>query len=246
MANQVNQPNKLQPPPAQTYALKDLPAKPSSSGFVVPWLTWFQSIYNVVLGLVAAANQQNIASYTQANLPTNLTVANAGQLVLVSNYNHVLEWTGTGWTWGPGEDGSGYIEPFLMAPTNPTGWHACDGSSVSYLKSNGTLGTVTLPNYGSPAYLKFASTASAGPNAGSGETEAVSAGTPTGTNSSEVTSTESADTTVGVGIGSTVAAQNHTHSVPAPTFTGVPMAAHQHGPGTLDLTNTQLLAYFRQ
>lgn len=246
MPNQVNQPNKLQPPPAQTYALTDLPAKPSSSGFVVPWLTWFQSIYNVVLGLVAANNQKNILAVPQASLPTNLTSANAGQLVWVSDYNHVLEWTGTGWSWGPGELGSGYIQPFGMVPTNPAGWHVCDGSTVSYLKSNGTLGSAALPNLATAAYLKLATALAIGPNAASGESEAVSAGTPTGTNSSGITGTESADQTVGAGIGATVAAQNHTHTVAAQLFTGAPMGTHQHGPGTLDLENTQLLAYFRQ
>jgi len=46
-----------------------------------------------------------------------------------------------------------------------------------------------------------------------------------------------------------LAASNHTHDVAVdanPTFSGAAMAGHSHGPGTLDLANTQLKAYYRQ
>jgi hypothetical protein len=92
-----------------------------------------------------------------ATLAATLGPANAGLLVWVTDYNHVLTWTGTGYAWGPGENGSNYFVGMATAPT-AAGWHVCDGSFVNYLKSNGTLGGATLPNTASSAaYMKFGS-----------------------------------------------------------------------------------------
>jgi hypothetical protein len=195
---------------------------------------------------------------TQATLPTDLGASDKGFLAHVTDYGHLLQWSGTAWGWAPGDAGSGLIHGFLSAPTG-SGWHLCDGSTVKMLNADGTLSQVTLPNLANAAYLKLATATAVGPNAASGQTAAVSAGTPSGTNSApaftgaaDTTSTESADATVQSGSGATVAAAGHTHTVTpsgtvaAPTFTGDALAAHAHGPGTLDLNNTQLLAYFRQ
>lgn len=97
---------------------------------------------------------------TQSNLATlaaTLGASNAGLLVWVTDYNHVLEWTGAAYQWGPGENGSAFFQGFAAAPTG-NGWHACDGSFVNYLRSDGTLGGAVLPNTaGSAAYMKFGS-----------------------------------------------------------------------------------------
>ena len=97
---------------------------------------------------------------TQSNLAAlaaTLGASNAGLLVWVTDYNHVLEWTGSAYQWGPGENGSAFFQGFAVAPTG-NGWHACDGSFVNYLKSDGTLGGSTLPDTaGSAAYMKFGS-----------------------------------------------------------------------------------------
>jgi len=102
-------------------------------------------------------------SYTQvtqsglAALVATLGATNAGLLIWVTDYNHVLEWTGSGLVWGPGESGSGYFQGFAVAPTG-NGWHACDGSFVNYLRSDGTLGGAVLPNtVSSAAYMKYGS-----------------------------------------------------------------------------------------
>lgn len=101
----------------------------------------------------------NLVYSTQAALATlagTLTAANAGLLVCVTDYAHILEWTGTAWEWGPGESGSGYFADFAVAPT-AAGWHACDGSTVAYLKSDGTTANATLPNtVGTAAYRESA------------------------------------------------------------------------------------------
>ena len=95
---------------------------------------------------------------TQANLATlaaTLGPSNVGLLVWVTDYNHVLEWTGTAYQWGPGENGSAFFQGFAVAPSG-NGWHVCNGAFVNYLKSDGTLGGAVLPNiYGQNAYMKY-------------------------------------------------------------------------------------------
>lgn len=91
---------------------------------------------------------------TQANLPNDLGVNDAGFIAIVTDYMHRLRWSGSAWGWAPGESGSGMLEMFAVAPG--AGWHACDGSTVNYLKSDGTLGAITLPNTAaSAAYAKL-------------------------------------------------------------------------------------------
>lgn len=81
---------------------------------------------------------------TQDSLPTNLTAADAGVLVNVSDYAHVLRWNGTGFEFA--DAGSGYTQAFLINPG--TGWLLCDGTAnVLTLLGDGTLdNSVTLPN----------------------------------------------------------------------------------------------------
>lgn len=92
---------------------------------------------------------------TQAALPADFGENDTGFLNSVTDYAHVLQWSGSVWTWGPGESGSGYFQDFAVAPTG-SGWQACDGSTgVKYLKADGTTATVTVPNTaGSAAYRK--------------------------------------------------------------------------------------------
>lgn len=140
---------------------------------------------------------------TLANIPT-LGTDDAGLLFGVSDYAHLLKWSGTAWGWGPGDPGSGMMTVFEIDPG--TGWHLYDGTvGVTYLKSDGTTGTVTLPDLtGSGAAAAFIEAGS--PN--SGPTAAVA---PTFTGSSVNTSADSAGTPAGANS--------------APTFTGNPVAA---------------------
>jgi hypothetical protein len=230
-----------------------------ASGVSLSWIQWFQAATTQLVAQLEAIAASAITDFTQSNLPTNLTVNQKGFLISVSDYAHILRWTGSGWTWGPGDPGSGYIAPFLSAPTQ-TGWHLCDGSTVNKLNADGTLTSVVLPNYTTTAYLKLGTVLAMGPNAPSGTTAAISGGTPSGTNSiptftgtPATTSIESADTAnVAVTGATSVAAANHTHTVTpagtvsAPTFAGTALPPHAHGPGTLDLENTQLMAFYRQ
>lgn len=86
---------------------------------------------------------------TQATLPTDLLTEDTNFLVNVTDYAHLLEWTGTAWTWGPAELGSGFIMTFLNAPNPTTGWQLCDGSAnIPQLNADGTLQFVTVPSSG--------------------------------------------------------------------------------------------------
>lgn len=145
-----------------------------------------------------------------AALAATLVASDAGLLVEVTDYAHVLRWTGAAWQWGPGEQGSGALVAFAIAPG--TGWAVCNGSSVAYLKSDGTTGTVTLPNTAAtPAYLQNGPAYSATITP---KTVPTFAGT-----ASQVTSGPSGTTTVQSGSGATVASSAHTHTLtPAGTI----------------------------
>lgn len=89
----------------------------------------------------------------QASLPTDLGANDLNLLVEVTDYAHLLQWTGTGWVWGPAELGSDFILLFLTGPTPATGWQVCDGSTnVPRLNSDGSLSFVTVPTTASTFY----------------------------------------------------------------------------------------------
>lgn len=109
-----------------------------------------------------------------AGVVAGLTSFDTNLLLNVADYDHILAWNGTNLLWGPGEQGSGAGPlPFEIDPTG-VGWHLYDGTAnVPYLKSDGSLGTVTLPNLSgtSPtgAYIKTGATNN-GPNAATAPT----------------------------------------------------------------------------
>lgn len=221
-----------------------------NSGISRPWFLWIKSVFDTLIAQTNAISGSTIINSTQANLTVlagTLTPANTGQLVYVTDYNHMLRWDGTSFQWGPGENGSGYISAFMNDPSPTTGWQLCDGSATTKLNSDGTVSAEVVPNYGTAAYLKLGSAAPViGPSVPSGVTGATSAGTPSGTNSAPVTGNNSANTTVMAGVGAVVAADPHTHTTTAPVFTGNALATHTHTPGSLELERTQLKAWYRR
>lgn len=111
-----------------------------NTGIAQPWIRWFTSVYNALRSIASQSvpfttTQSGLAAFT----PTN------GQLVYVSDYHHVLIWTGTGYTWAPGEDGSDYMVEFITGPSPTTGWQLCDGSATTKLNSDGTTSPVVVP-----------------------------------------------------------------------------------------------------
>jgi hypothetical protein len=103
-----------------------------------------------------------------AALAATLGVNDTGLKVEVTDYRHVLAWTGTQWKWGPGEDGRHDIVGLPVDPDDTTGWQLCDGTTVAYLKGDGTTANFATPDLvssaGAAAYLKLGTPVS-GPNA---------------------------------------------------------------------------------
>jgi hypothetical protein len=91
------------------------------------------------------AGAKGITSVT--TLPSGLGVAGTGALYCLTGPNHLYQWNGSIWQWGPGELGSRYCIIYPSG-TPPAGeFHICDGSSQSVYNSDGSTASVTLPNY---------------------------------------------------------------------------------------------------
>ena len=165
-----------------------------------------------------------VLSGTQANLPTILGSGDVGIEYQVTDYNHTLIWNGTGWGWAPGDSGSGYMQLFEVDPFPHSGWHLYDGSVVNYLKFDGTLGMITLPDLTSSSSNEAFLVAGApndGPNPAVAPTASGGGGS-VGTNTTGLTVGATANdsgsgTIVQSGTGTTVAAHTHTH--PSSTVT---------------------------
>lgn len=118
--------------------------------FTLPWYNYFDGIHRFMEAIRSAPLQ--LAQADLAAFTAKLTNAQAGkkpqagiQIWIGSPHNHLLRWTGSVWTFAPGDTGSGYTATFLTAPT-ADGWAQCDGSTVSYLLANGTVADQILPN----------------------------------------------------------------------------------------------------
>ena len=103
-----------------------------------------------------------------AALAATLGANDTGLLAEVTDYAHVLQWTGTAWQYNDPADPAGR-GPVAWEIDPGTGWHLYDGSIVSYLESTGALGTIGLANISgaspTPVLLEFGA-ANAAPAAG--------------------------------------------------------------------------------
>lgn len=144
-----------------------------------------------------------------------------------TDFNHTFRWSGSAWAMGPDETPQGAIVPFVVAPG--TGWQVCDGSTVTGSTAVGGTASVTVPNFGTAAYLKLGSSTTIGPTAASG----ASANASTGLSLNAHTVTNIADT----GSGTNVHTGPSSHTITDPQ--------HNHAAGTLELRRTQIAAYYR-
>lgn len=66
-----------------------------------------------------------------ASKPTGLGVNDAGLLFYGTDFGHIWRWSGSAWTFAPGDDGSGYIAMYTAAPNTPgsAAWFLIDGTS---------------------------------------------------------------------------------------------------------------------
>lgn len=175
-----------------------------------------------------------------SGLPTSsLTASDADLLWEVTDYDHILKWSGSAWGWGTGNPSPSGIYGLCETAPTTAGWQICDGSTVARLNADATTTNVTVPNVGTAAYLK-GGTSAAAVAAASGTTAAESAHTHAITTP---TGAPSATQEVQSGTGVTVAGSAHTHDVTTPTGAG---SAHTHGPGTLELRSKQAILYYRR
>jgi hypothetical protein len=173
---------------------------------------------SVNIGVVAEVD-------SAAFLPTGLGEADAEALVYVKDKAHTLRWTGTGWDWARGDDRSGYWRICDIDPG--TGWHKADGSTVQRLESNGTLFSLTLPDYTTPGnelFLKLGGTAVA----------ANAAVAPTFTQPTAASAS--------TGISATTSSTGSTQSETASGGSTVPTAAHTHPVNITDPTHTHTIS----
>lgn len=95
---------------------------------------------------------------TYANAPTSLGASDAGLLFYCTDYNHVLRWTGSVWSFAPGDPGNHF---FAVRPGPPQelGWVEATGAATDYLTVGGATLSVTAftpPNVSAGYYLKTA------------------------------------------------------------------------------------------
>jgi hypothetical protein len=82
-------------------------------------------------------------------VPTDVDIHDAGLLVWVSDFGHLMRWTGTEWQFGPGDSGNGYYASFGVPGQARAGWWAlCDGSTVNYLVASG--GVISTTDFETP------------------------------------------------------------------------------------------------
>ena len=96
---------------------------------------------------------------TRANQPTDLGTNDTGLLLFVSDFGHLMRWTGTAWEFAEGDVGNGFFRDFAVNPPE-SGWQLCDGTVTTYLTLSGatlTTTSFTTPNLtGTAAYRKSA------------------------------------------------------------------------------------------
>lgn len=193
---------------------------------------------------------------TAINVPTGLGVADIGTVFYVTDYGHIVIWTGMAWEFAPGDVGNGFFRDYAIAPQE-VGWYLCNGGTTTYLVVGTTLSTMsfTTPNLtGSPAYRKAAAAYTGTINAGSGSTGAGSmtgtGTTGTGTTGTGTSGSESADITsvTLTGGGTNTITPPHTHSIPGLSIPGLSIPAlsiPSLNLTSVDVTNLGVLPYFR-
>ena len=150
------------------------------------WQRWVRSVHEIV-------GKLDIVGNTLVNQPTGLTLRDVGRLFMVTDYGHLVRWTGAVWQFAPGDGGNKFFRDFISAPQE-TGWQLCDGTAgVTYLVVGGialTTASLTVPNFtATPAYRRSAAAYS-----GPGITAAVAPGL-TGGGTIAVTGASAVDAT---------------------------------------------------
>lgn len=136
-----------------------------------------------------------------SQLPAGLTLEDGGLLVGELQYRHMYLWTGTVWTFAPGDSGAGYIVGAVSSPTGGV-WAICNGSSVAVSLGNGTTGGIATPNLTGDTFLM-----------GSAVASGVRPATVPTWQASQTDTDAGSGTVVQSGTGITVAAHPHQHTI---------------------------------
>lgn len=78
-------------------------------------------------------------------IPAGLGIDDAGIIIFEDDFQHAYLWDGAGWSYAPGDPGSGFIVA-IDGGLSGGDWGICDGTSHLASRSNGTAGTITTPN----------------------------------------------------------------------------------------------------
>lgn len=123
------------------------PETPNPAMKVDP-LRWYQSLNNVFNFLITLRNspqqvqQSDLAELLRKLIKTGMQPG--VQVWVPGEFQHLLRFNGTGWNFAPSDQGSGYYVDGFADPPSPAGWALADGSTKSYLKSDGSIGTRML------------------------------------------------------------------------------------------------------
>jgi hypothetical protein len=137
--------------PAQREPLAD------DRGFVTRlWDDWFVFLRGLLTSLQTTVESfPGVLVGTLAAQPS-FGVSDAGKLYMVSDYGHLVRWTGTAWEFAHGDPQNGFFEVRAFAPQG-VGWQLCDGSATDYLTVGGVTLTATpftTPNAVAGTFLK--------------------------------------------------------------------------------------------
>lgn len=170
-----------------------------------------------------------------ASIPT-LSTTDAGFLFGVSDYGHLLRWSGTAWGFAPGDPGSGFVLEGKPDGSVPNGgpWGLCDGTAYNILQANGTTQSITTVNRTLDSFAEGSTSFGAKvATRATWETTAVTDDESAHTHQVDPPNTTSgndsgAGTIVSAGIGATVATHTHTHDTDIAVFASGAGSAHHH------------------
>lgn len=141
----------------------------------VPY-SYFQLENGLLQQIVQLVNKViGVATFTLAAQPT-LALADAGFVGFVTDFAHLVMWTGAAWIFL--DDCGGSFKDFALPPQG-NGWQLCDGSATSILTVGATLTAPAFntPNLtATPTYKKSAAAYTGALNAASGVTGVANSG----------------------------------------------------------------------
>jgi len=145
------------------------------------WLDYFNRLNPALLSLQATANNAFGTNYLPLASQPSLGSSDAGYVLFVTDYAHMVYWDGSAWQWLDG-DRPGRFSDFYADPG--VGWGLCDGSTYALLTVGGaslTTTNVTTPNLsGTAAYKKSGAAYTGTITAASGSTGTGTTSTGTG------------------------------------------------------------------